>query len=402
MSQGNLFDATKSMQGDDFQKLYALYLILEIKTGTKLIIEGLDDIVLEEDGIPYELIQVKHREKYTNDQLWETIRIWSTHLKEGKISIPGTKLKFVTIASITDDSRNIAQFLCENNKRDPNKAYKMLLKSAKESKSKELKASFDAFMVLSSEQQRLLVESIFIINGVPDIYNIDDQIIERGKFTRSVNRKYTKELYKELKRWWMDIASNHMKDKSIELTCLKVDDMILELSRGFNVDLPMMGHDEPPYEIYPRSDPRVFVRQLRYIDLPDRAIRKAVSHYEDVYKWRSEWVSKDLILNTAIGEYDKRLIEEWESYCDEVENQNNVDEKALGREIYFWSWSKANFQIRNRNVADTGVITRGSYQMLANGEGENDQWILTDEIKKPRVWWHPKSIEMLKEELNSS
>lgn len=107
MSTG--FSAGSSALGYLFQARYALYLILKDREELELSIEGLDDIAFDDAGTPYELLQLKHRTTPasltdSSSDLWKTIRIWSTYLRENKISLPGTKLTLVTMGLASQNS----------------------------------------------------------------------------------------------------------------------------------------------------------------------------------------------------------------------------------------------------------------------------------------------------------
>jgi hypothetical protein len=78
------FSARPSALGYLYQVRYALFAILSIENDeTKLHIEALDDIDLETEGTPTELLQLKHNSLKrtanltdTSQDFWKTIRIW--------------------------------------------------------------------------------------------------------------------------------------------------------------------------------------------------------------------------------------------------------------------------------------------------------------------------------------
>jgi hypothetical protein len=85
------FSAKESGLGYLFQARYALWLILDGPEERETVLESLDDITLESEGQASELLQTKHHSapaSLTNAsaELWKTLRIWSTHLSEGRVS----------------------------------------------------------------------------------------------------------------------------------------------------------------------------------------------------------------------------------------------------------------------------------------------------------------------------
>jgi hypothetical protein len=97
------FSAKESGLGYLFQVRYALWLILEGPEERETVLESLDDITLESEGLASELLQTKHHSvpaSLTNAsaELWKTPRIWSSHLSTGTVSLPRTALSLVTTA----------------------------------------------------------------------------------------------------------------------------------------------------------------------------------------------------------------------------------------------------------------------------------------------------------------
>jgi len=103
------FSAKDSALGYLFQARYALWLILDGPEERETVLETLDDVVFETAGLASELLQTKHHSApatLTNNsaELWKTLRIWSTHVRNGEISVPSTALCLVTTAVAPDGS----------------------------------------------------------------------------------------------------------------------------------------------------------------------------------------------------------------------------------------------------------------------------------------------------------
>ena len=101
--------AKESGLGYLYQARHALWLLLDGPEERELVIEGLDDIVLGQDGAPLELLQTKHncRSSSADRRIlhnFEDLRIWSTHIRDGRCSVPPTTLTLVTTAEAPDGS----------------------------------------------------------------------------------------------------------------------------------------------------------------------------------------------------------------------------------------------------------------------------------------------------------
>src|SRR5690349_11478300 len=86
------FSAQESGLGYLYQARYALWVLLDGPEELELALETLDDIVLGEEGTPRDLLQTKHNSKParltdSSSQLWKTLRIWSSHVTDGLISV---------------------------------------------------------------------------------------------------------------------------------------------------------------------------------------------------------------------------------------------------------------------------------------------------------------------------
>ena len=104
----NTFSANEPALGYLYQIRFALYLLLQEvqeRPESELSIERLDDVSFESEGTPEELIQLKHvtleQASLTNSSkdLWKTLRIWSTKLKDQTRLFPQIVLSLVTTGS---------------------------------------------------------------------------------------------------------------------------------------------------------------------------------------------------------------------------------------------------------------------------------------------------------------
>lgn len=59
------------------------------------------------------------------------------------------------------------------------------------------------------------------------------------------------------------------------------------------------------------DEKRVFVRQMRAIQLADQYIESAAYDYYRAYAQRSKWARENLILENELCDYDKKLEDSW-------------------------------------------------------------------------------------------
>jgi len=386
------FSAGPQALGYYYQVRYALYLILENREEVELSIESLDDVVFEDGGSSVELIQVKHhidrKASLTNSStdLWKTIRVWSTNLKEEKISIPDVLLTLITTAEAPDGS--IASLLRPDPdpNRNPKSANQKLIDIATNSNNESLKKAFEAFMILPSQQRVELVNSIQVLDLSPNISDTANKIKE--KFL-GVRREHLDGLYERLEGWWFEKAIYHLSGKSRDtITRYEVYDKIVEITEQFHPDaLPIDFLDaEPPTSLDSEGDNRRFVHQLSIIAVKNRRIEKAIMDYYRAFEQRSRWVREDLLIGDELEKYEKKLVDEWDRHFLALEDEFSIDgarEEVLqkfGRQIYKWADVEADIRIRHQ-VTEKYVM-RGSYHILADQD-------------PPRVWWHPKFIGRL-------
>jgi len=386
MSTG--FSAGAQTLGYLFQARYALYLVLTNQEELEISIEALDDIAFEDKGSPAELLQLKHHTNRaslsdSSTDLWKTIRIWSTYLKEKRISLPGPLLTLVTTAEASQDS--VAQLLRAGKNRDSKLAAQKLLQVAQTSKNESLVKAFSAFSALTSSEQELLAGSIQIIDSSPNIVDITPKI--KAKLV-AVRREHRDSVYERLEGWWFAKVVKHLSDESINLISgFEVRDKICEINEQFRPDaLPIDFFDlelsEQP-EI--STDSRHFVEQLKAIALSNKRIEKAILDYYKAFEQRSRWAREDLLIGDELERYERKLIDEWERYMLSLQEEaaDLEDEghyRTLGRKVFNWVDQVADIRIRSQVTEE--YVMRGSYHILA------DQ-------NPPQVFWHPKFVERL-------
>jgi hypothetical protein len=385
------FSAAESALGYLYQARYALLLLIDGPEEHQLVLEKLDDIVLEDCGTPAELLQAKYHTSHaanltdSSADLWKTLRIWSTHLKNELIKIPPTALTLITTAMAPGGS--IASNLRPGSHRTCTAALHQLRQIAEDSKNVKLKSAFEAFTALSGAQQEALVNAISVLDSSPDIGDVQAKIKERIR--AAVDRQNRDALYERLEGWWFGKVVDQLRSTNpTPITGFEVNDKLRMIAEQFiPAALPIDYLGAEPEDLRPGSDDRMFVRQLRTIDAGLTRIEKAILDFYRAFEQRSRWAREELLVGDEVEVYEARLIDEWQRYAAALTElfdatTTEIELKNAGRQIFAWVEQTADLRIRP-NVGERYVM-RGSYHLLAN------------QIK-PRVWWHPRFLDRLTE-----
>jgi hypothetical protein len=265
------FSAAEQALGYLYQARYALWLLLNGPEDRELTIEGLDDIVFEDTGNPTELLQLKHHSKSasltdSSPDLWKTLRIWCDHVAKGRIDLHRITLTLVTTGIAPDGS--IAAKLHPDVNRDSDSALRSLTNVARTSHNTSLQDAFDAFVGLSQREQKVLVDSVYILDRSPDILDVTIRIKDRIR--PAVRRSHREPLYERLEGWWFAKVVNHLASHALNpILGFEVYDRISFLAAQFGPDaLPIDFLEKKPDTI------ASLARALRYMreacDLPTR------------------------------------------------------------------------------------------------------------------------------------
>jgi C-terminal domain 7 of the ABC-three component (ABC-3C) systems len=384
------FSAQESGLGYLYQARYALWLLLDGPEEQEVVLETLDDIVLSQDGTPHDLLQTKHnsvpaRLTDASSPLWKTLRIWSTHIKDSVIQVPPTALTLITTAEAPANS--IAAALRPGSERDCAAALDGLRKVAQTSKNDDLKAAFAAFTDLTDDEQFRLVDAIHVLDNSPDISDTGDKI--RDRIRAAVDRQNRDALFERLEGWWFGKVVDQLRaDLPTPVAGFEVYDKVRAIAEQFGPNaLPIDYLDARPDSVDPQTDNRIFVRQLRAIDVGLTRIEKAILDYYRAYEQRSRWAREELLVGDEVESYERRLIDEWERFAAALTEEldggaTEIELKKVGRQLFNWMEQTADLRIRP-NVSELYVM-RGSFHILANKP-------------TPGVWWHPKFVERLSE-----
>ncbi len=384
----DLFTAGPSALGYLYQCRLALCLLLErihSQPDAQIAVERFDDISFEQYGTPEELIQVKHHLGSnpnfgdTSEDIWKTLRAWSTAVSTGVVTVPGTIFTIVTTAECSANTAAI--LLRDGDGRDVEEAHKKLGAAASRMRGKNLKPARDAFAALGPAMQRSLLEAVHVIDQSPTITDVVSRIRKAVGFPVPVARIPV--FIRRLEGWWFDqvilrLAGKNASPISGVSLGLEIDD----LRSSFSAEsLPLQFKSAKPPGA-PDGDARVFVKQLRLIGLDDQIINWARTDFFRAFAERSHWLTDDLLNITQLGDYDYVLTEEWERRRDWIEREAKAadcEADLVRRGVSLYEHLQENCRPIRQNCLER-YVGRGSYHMLAD---------------RKLVGWHKKFLDRL-------
>lgn len=377
------FTAAPQALGYLYQARYALYLALSRPDAAQISIEKFDDIAFDQNGTVTELLQLKHHVTPgaltdSSPDLWKTIRVWSTAIKQGEMQPSETIMLIVTTANAPDNSATAR--LRPGKGRDSRLALERLKQIVQSSRNQALTLAFDAFQQLAPHEQQALLDSVYVIDCASDITNVKSDIEQHLRL--AVRPQHIAALYERLEGWWFGQIIDQLAGRSTgSIPCADVRGKIADLREQFRADALPIDVFELDEANAPLDD-RQFVIQLQEVCVKPERINKAIQDHDRAFAQRSKWLREELIDTREIDGYEARLVDEWER---EVLAQKDIDDtwqstdeeqlRQFGWKIFHWADRVADIKIRPM-VSELHIM-RGSYHMLA------DQ-------STPRVWWHPQ------------
>ncbi|CCD97223.1 conserved hypothetical protein [Bradyrhizobium sp. ORS 375] len=385
------FSAAEQGLGYLYQARFALLKILALPESGSVLIEKDDDVEFVSDAGVKSLASLKH--KATGDQLtnlstdfWKSVRIWLTHyLENGRVSSDAQFFLFTT-ATISEESflGIFAQDAVDHDVRA--EAAKAAIAK---SRSELIVTIRTELAQLSENELRDFYARVTIVDAAPRITDIPALI---DRHLRTIRRESRGALFERLEGWWTDliikILSGHRKEP---VYGYEVSDKLSALAEEYRTDnLPITFRNRlPEGEIDVANDPRLFVEQLRALELSATRVQNAIIDYYRAFEQRSSWARESLLISREIEEYEDRLVDEWTRYREivfEGLNDSSEDEACLlaGKELYRWAEIETSM-LRIRERVTEPYVVRGAFQILANTR------------PSPRVYWHPRFLQRLGE-----
>jgi hypothetical protein len=383
------FSAAEQGLGYIYQARFALLKILALPESSALLIEKDDDVEFISEAGVKSLASLKH--KATGDTLtnlstdfWKSARIWLAHyLANGRVS---SESRFLLFTTATIARGSFLSLFAEDTADDDARAEAAQAAIAK-SESLLIGAIRTELEQLSEDELRDFYTRITIIDAAPRITDIPALI---DQHLRTIRRESRVALFERLEGWWTDLVIKILSGQRKEAVHgYEVSDKLSALAEEYRTDnLPITFRNRmPDGKIDVANDPRIFVEQLRMLDLSVTRIQNAIIDYYRAFEQRSSWARESLVVSGEIEEYEDRLVDEWTRYREIVfENLSgsSEDEACLvaGKELYRWAEMETSM-LRIRERVTEPYVVRGAFHILANAR------------PSPRVYWHPRFLQRL-------
>jgi hypothetical protein len=388
---GSYFSAAEQGLGYIFQPRFALAKILELPESSAVFLEKEDDVeFVAENGVRL-LGSLKHKaggDKLTNlsTDFWKSVRVWlDYYFKTGRVASDGRFMLFTTAELGQGTFLTLFTESADSNEDRVGRAHAAIAAST----SVLIAKIRDELAQLSDDELHDFYSRITIVDATPRITDLPTLI---NLHLRTIRRESRSAVFERLEGWWIDLAIKMLTGERKEpVYGYEVSDKlsaIAEEYRSDNLPITFRGH-LPQGQIDVVNDPRLFVEQLRVLDLSATRMRNAIIDYYRAFEQRSSWARESLLISGEIEEYEDRLVDEWTRYREIVVERlsdEGDDEACLaaGRELYRWvELETTTLRIRER-VTEPYVV-RGAFHILANAS------------PRPRVFWHPRFLERLQQ-----
>ena len=276
--------------------------------------------------------------------------------------------------------------------RDIDTAQRQLERTARSSTNQSNLPHYKAFLELSAEQRRALLDRIEVSDGTLSVAKV-------GPFLERAVRKSTRPqrraaLVSRLRGWWharaiahLDAVARGLPDR---IGAGELESELLELAdalRDENLPIDVLDMPEPTDQEVSDSD-RIFVAQLRLMAVGSHRLRKCIYDHNRAFAQRSRWQRDQLVEVGELGRYDRELKEAWERYflpLGDSDEPESVDDEAIRREARerFGALDRSDLAPIRRDVRE-GWVARGSLHVIAD---------------RLEIGWHPDWLAHLRHRL---
>ena len=388
--------ASEQMLGYLYQVRYALALLLENdNSDCQISIEKFDDVAFSKDDIPIQLIQLKHHIQHQGNladastDMWRTIKVWLDAISETPDILDGTNFLIITTATAPIDSA--AFLLKKDSNRNPDTAYQKLKTVCFSSVNQAHQRYYDAFREAGEDTVKQLIRQIYIIDCASNIIDVEKDILKHIRY--SCIPKHQKMIYERLEGWWFKKAIDALCcDTPVFVNQNQVRSFIVSVSQEYaddNLPIDILDIDDLQEDNFSANE-KIFHEQLKLICLSNHRMQLALRDYYRAFRQRASWVRNDLLYVNELGQYEQRLIDEWEHAFAAMEetlsetNNATEEEKAKEGRQLFSDIEKRDIRIRPK--CQEAFIMRGSYHILAN---------------QLKIGWHVDFFDRLKQLLNT-
>lgn len=310
--------------------------------------------------------------------------MWSSQIADGSVNL--AEVKFSLITTVTSAPGTIAYLLRINrNSSEEDVALGLLREIARTTTNEANKAAYKSFSDLTPSQQEGLVRRITILDNSANILDARELISSQLQYVTKA--QFLSDLVERVEGWWFGRVVRHLSEKNRQpILHRELSGQINDLQEQYHSDsLPinfadLIGPEEGEIGV----GERIFIEQLRLVMVGEPRIRKAITDYFRAYHQRSKWLREGHLLIGDLGDYETRLIDEWERLFEATredldESSSEEQKKKAGKALFSSVDRQATLHIRPRCTEP--YVMRGSYHRLSN---------------ELRVGWHPDFRQRLK------
>lgn len=363
--------------------------VLDLPEDGLVYIERNDDVEFVSTNKSVSLSSLKH--KAVGDRLtdlstdfWKSVRIWLNHYKKSGRAGSDARFLLFSTASISPGSflnKFVGTGADDSARADA--AAEALGKSQAIGISK-INSELDD---LTKEEAQDFYGRITIFPETSRINEVPELVDRR---LRTVRRQFRQALFERLEGWWTDLVIKLLTgERKDPIKIQEVSDKLASLADEYKMDnLPITFRNRlPSGGADAVNDPRMFVEQLRALDIPQKRIQYAIIDYYRAFEQRSSWARENLLVSGEIEEYEDRIVDEWGRYreiiCECItDDSHEAACQEAGRELYRWAETNTG-ELRIRERVTELYVVRGTFHILANSN------------PLPRVHWHPRFLTRL-------
>jgi hypothetical protein len=386
------FSAAEQGLGYIYQARFALLKILSLPESCSILVEKDDDVEFTAESGAKSLGSLKHKavgDVLTNlsTDFWKSVRIWlSYYLENGRIS-SDTRFLLFTTAEISETS--FLKLFLDDQADGETRA--TAADDALETSQSQIIAPIRALLKQLNEQElHDFYGRVTIVHASPRITKIPEIVVDQH--LRTIRRESRPFLFERLEGWWTNMVIKILSGERKEaIFGYEVSDKLSLLAEEYRSDnLPITFRNRLPHgNIDVETDPRLFVEQLRVLQLSATRIQSAIIDYYRAFEQRSSWARESLLISGEVEEYENKLIDEWVRYREVLFEgiRDSTDDEACiaaGKELYRWAELETS-SLRIRERVTEPYVVRGTFHMLANAR------------PSPKVYWHPRFLKRLEE-----
>jgi hypothetical protein len=355
--------------------------------------EKVDDIHLEANGLPVDILQVKHHLgggadlSDSSQDLWRTIAVWVDVLDDlGADETPIFTLMTTSNAPVDSAAQALAA-----SPRDVDDALSKLEAAARTSENEATRGARETFLALDAGQRLRLVASMRARANEPQLSDLDERLASLLSLHVMLPAGRSDAFLERLKGWWYGRCV-FMLTSGSGIASSDLAAFIADLRDRFHPDdlPPDFDLADPTESEVARYRASVFVQQLLWIAYSNDQLLDAVRDYHRAFTQRSKWARQGLIYPGELDQYERRLVEQWRRVFHDMvselaEGASDADQERAGRRLL--QSLRDNTAVRLRDRYHDVMLTHGTLHHLAN---------------EREVGWHPEFQKRLEDLLTGA